>query len=72
MAQEYLQDYGRMPPKGVVVNDFYKWGLETLKLAKDTESLANFRIEGEFSSTSSGKALIIADTLQRVLRQQNG
>lgn len=69
MVQEYLQDYGRMPPKGVVVSDFYKWGLDTLKLAKDSESLANFRIEGTMSSTSSGKALIILDTLQRVLRQ---
>ena len=69
MAQEYLQDYGRMPAKGVVVNDFYKWGLDTLKLAKDSESLANFRIEGEFSSTTTGTAIIILDTLQRVLRQ---
>jgi len=68
---EYLNDYGCMPPKGMVSLDFYKWGLETLKLAKDTESLANFRIEGKFDSTTSGKALIIVDTLQRVLRQQS-
>lgn len=69
MTQEYLQDYGRMPPKGVVVHDFYKWGMETLKLAKDSEALANFRLEGEFSSTSSGTVKIILDTLVRVLRQ---
>lgn len=70
MAQEYLQDYGRYPPKGTVVLDFYKWGLDTLKLAKDSEALANFRIEGEFAATTTGKVIIILDTLQRVLRQK--
>ena len=68
MVQEYLQDYGRYPPKGVLVNDMYKWGLDTLKLAKDSEALANFRIEGTFTATTTGKVLIILDTLQRVLR----
>ncbi|KKN42655.1 hypothetical protein LCGC14_0711070 [marine sediment metagenome] len=68
MVQEYLQDYGRYPPKGVVVNDMYKWGMDTLKLAKDSEALANFRIEGTFTATTSGKVLILLDTLQRVLR----
>lgn len=69
MVQEYLQDYGRYPPKGVVVNDMYKWGMDTLKLAKDSEALANFRIEGTFSTTTTGTAIILLDTLQRVLRQ---
>ncbi len=69
MVKEFVDDYGRMPPKGVVSLDFYKWGMDTLKLAKDSEVLANFRIEGEYTSTSTGKALIILDTLQRVLRQ---
>ena len=72
MVQEYLQDYGRYPPKGVVVNDLYKWGMDTLKLAKDSEALANFRIEGTFTATTSGTALIILDTLQRVLRAGAG
>lgn len=69
LTQEYLQDYGRYPPKGVAVLDFYKWGLDTLKLAKDSEGLANFRIEGNFVATTTGKVVIILDTLQRVLRQ---
>ena len=68
MVQEYLQDYGRYPPKGVVVNDMYKWGMDTLKLAKDSEALANFRIEGTFTATTAGTVLIMLDTLQRVLR----
>lgn len=69
MTQEFLQDYGRYPPKGVAVLDFYKWGLDTLKLAKDSEGLANFRIEGNLTATATGKVVIILDTLQRVLRQ---
>lgn len=69
MTQEYLQDFGRNPPKGVALLDFYKWGMDTLKLAKDTETLANFRVEVDMTATTTGKVLILADTLQRVLKQ---
>ena len=69
MTQEFLQDYHRMPPKGVVSLDFYKWGMDTLKLAKDSEVLANFRIETNYTATTTGKQLLILDTLQRVIRQ---
>jgi hypothetical protein len=58
---EYLQDYGHYPPKGVAVLDFYKFGGKGLKFVKDTESIANLRIEGTLTSTATGTALIILD-----------
>lgn len=66
LEQEYLQDYGRHAPKGAAVLDFYKWGLEGLKLVKDTESLANLRIETTFSATTTGTQRIILDRLYPV------
>lgn len=68
MAQEYLQDYSRMAPKGVNVLDFYKWGWEGLKTVKDTETLANLRLETKFTATTAGTQKIILDTLVPVGR----
>lgn len=67
---EYLLDYNRQPPKGVLVLDFYKWGMEGLKLAKDSEVLANLRLETTFNTTTSGTQRIIVDRLYPVLAAQ--
>lgn len=66
ITAEYLQDYNRQPPKGVQVLDFYKWGEQGLKLVKDTDTLANLRLETKFGSTSSGTQRIILDRLYPV------
>lgn len=63
IVQEFLQDYNRQPPKGVLVLDFYKWGMDGLKLVKDTEILANLRLETQFAATASGSQRIILDRL---------
>lgn len=70
LTQEYLQDYGNLPPKGVHVLDFYKWGWEGLKLVKDTEILANLRLESTFASTATGTQKIILERLYPVLTAQ--
>jgi hypothetical protein len=67
LTQEYLQDYNRQPPKGVQVLDFYKWGWEGLKLVKDTEILANLRLETTFAATTTGTQRIILDRLYPVM-----
>ncbi|WP_322510720.1 hypothetical protein [Chloroflexus sp.] len=59
---EYVFDYSRLPPRGVAVIDFYKWGFETLRLAKNTEVLANLAIEG---TVASGAMAMI--TLERLM-----
>lgn len=64
---EYFQDYGRMAPKGATVLDFYKWGENGLKLVKDTEVLANLRLETSFSTATTGTQIIILDRLIPVL-----
>jgi hypothetical protein len=61
--QEFLQDYNRMPPKGVVSLDFYKFGDNGLKLVKSTEDLANLRLETTYISTTTGTQRIILDRL---------
>lgn len=60
---EYLEDYNRLPPKGCTVLDFYKWGAYGLKLVKDTERLANLRLETNFIATAAGTQKIILDRL---------
>lgn len=60
---EYLSDYNRLAPKGVQVLDFYKWGDDGLKLVKNTESLANLRLETQFATTTTGTQKIILDRL---------
>ena len=64
---EYFQDYGRSPVKGCTVLDFYKWGDNGLKLVKDTESLANLRLETSYTATAAGTQRIILDRLIPVL-----
>lgn len=66
-TMEYLNDYKVQPPKGVQVIDFYKWGMDGLKLVKDTEVLSNLRLETTFNSTTSGTQRIILDRLYPVL-----
>ncbi len=66
LTHEYLSDYNRMPPKGVEVLDFYKWGDDGLKLVKDTDNLANLRIETNFTATATGTQKIILDRLYPV------
>lgn len=68
LVQEYLQDYGRYSPKGAVVLDFYKWGGDALKLVKDTQALANLRIETNFSTQSAGTQRILLDRMVPIAR----
>lgn len=67
LVHEYLHDYNRQPPKGVLVLDFYKWGDQGLKLVKDTEVLANLRLESTFATTATGSQKIILDRLYPVM-----
>ncbi len=67
MTEEYLMDYNRQPPKGVMVLDFYKWGEAGLKLVKDTEILSNLRLETNFAATTTGTQIILLDRLYPVL-----
>lgn len=66
LTHEYLSDYNRLPPKGVQVLDFYKWGDDGLKLVKDTDILSNLRIETNFTATATGTQKIILDRLYPV------
>lgn len=66
IVSEYLQDYNRQPPKGVLSLDFYKWGENGLKLVKDSDVLANLRLETKFATTTSGTQKIIIDRLYPV------
>lgn len=66
ITAEYLADYNRQPPKGALVLDFYKWGENGLKLVKDSDVLANLRLETKFASTTTGTQKIIIDRLYPV------
>ena len=70
LTQEYLQDYNRLPPKGLTLLDFYKWGDQGLKLVKNTEQLANLRLETYFTATAAGTQRIILDRLIPVITTQ--
>jgi hypothetical protein len=63
MAQEFLQDYGHYPMKGMSVMDFYKFGGNGFKFAKNTEDLANLRAEFNFASTTAGRVVIVLERL---------
>lgn len=63
LDSEYLSDYNRRPLKGVNVLDFYKWGDNGLKFVKNTEDLANLRIETNFASVTTGTQKLILDRL---------
>lgn len=62
-AQEFVQDYGHYPPKGAAVMDFYKFGWGGFKFAKNTEDLANLRIETNFTSTTTGTQIVVLERL---------
>ncbi len=66
-VEEFMNDYDRQPPKGVLSLDFYKWGWESTKLVKDTEVLANLRLETTFNATAAGTQLILLERLYPVL-----
>lgn len=63
LAQEFLQDYGHYPMKGLNVLDFYKWGWNGFKFAKNTEDLANLRIESNFTATTTGTQIVVLERL---------
>jgi hypothetical protein len=65
-TMEYIQDYGHYPMKGLLSLDFYKFGGKGLKFVKDTESLANLRIEGTCTATTTGTAIVILDRFVNV------
>lgn len=62
-VNDYLHDYTRYPPKGVVVMDFYKAGRQAARLARDTDRVANLAFNGLFSSTTTGTVKIILESL---------
>lgn len=63
LLREYLTDYDRLPPQGLALLDFYKWGWEGLKLVKNAEATANLRLQTVYTSTTSGTQKIIVDRL---------
>lgn len=68
IVEEYLSDYLRYPPKGLLVLDFYKWGGDGLKLVKSTQDLANLRIETNYAATSTGTQRIVLDRMVPVAK----
>jgi hypothetical protein len=65
---EYLFAHGFMPPKGLTVLDFYKSGWYGLKLARDTQSLANLRLETTYTATATGRQRILIDRMVPISR----
>lgn len=63
LTQEFLQDYGHYPLKGMQTLDFYKAGWQGFKFAKNTEDLANLRIENTYASTTTGTLIIVMERL---------
>lgn len=68
LVEEYLSDYLRYPPKGLLLLDFYKWGGDGLKLVKSTQDLANLRIETNYAATSTGTQRIVLDRMVPVAK----
>lgn len=60
---EWLQDYGSYPMAGLTSMDFYKFGQNGLKFVKDTDALANLRIETRYTATATGTQIIVLDQL---------
>lgn len=63
LVNDYLHDYTRYPPKGVVVLDFYKAGRQAARLARDTDRVANLAFNGIFSATTTGTVKVILESL---------
>lgn len=67
LTNEFEMDYNRLPPKGLALLDFYKWGDNGLKLVKNTEELANLRVETTYLATTAGTQRVIIDRLVPVV-----
>lgn len=67
LVEEFLLDYNRLPPAGLSLLDFYKWGDQGLKLVKNTEEISNLRIETEYIATAAGTQRVILDRLVPVV-----
>ena len=65
---DYLYARGYYPPAGLAVLDFYAKGWFGLKLARDTQSLANLRLEATFATLSTGKLRIVLDRMVPISR----
>jgi hypothetical protein len=63
LTHDYLYDYHNYPPKGVVVLDFYKAGMQATKLARNTDSIANLQLIGTHSATTTGAVRVITESL---------
>jgi len=63
LVSDYEHDYGRYPPTGLVVLDFYKEGLRAARLARDTDRVANLAFQGDFTATATGQVRIILESL---------
>ena len=63
LVQDYITDYDRQPPKGVVVLDFWKAGRYANQLARNTDLIANLKITTDYTATTTGKQLIILESL---------
>jgi hypothetical protein len=67
-VNDYLFARGFYPPKGLVVLDFYAKGWFGLKLARDTQSLANLRFESTYTATTTGLQRIVLDRMVPISR----
>lgn len=63
LVNDYLEDQGGYPMKGVVVLDFYKAGRQAARLARDTDRIANLAFNLLFSATTTGTVKIILESL---------
>ena len=63
MVADYVLDYKRYPPDGVVVFDFYKAGRKAARLARDTDRIANLAFEGVTTGLATGTVRIILESL---------
>jgi hypothetical protein len=67
-VNDYLFTRGFYPPKGLVMLDFYAKGWYGLKLARDTQSLANLRFETSYAATTTGMQRIVLDRMVPISR----
>ena len=69
LVNDYMLDYGRYPPSGVLVMDFYKAGRRAARLARDTDRVSNLVLGGNtVAGFPTGTVHIILESLvpQRV------
>ena len=64
LVNDYLHDYGRYPPSGVLVLDFYKAGRRAARLARDTDEVSNLVLGGNtVAGFAAGTVKIILESL---------